>query len=110
MSKPRYSRDSIEIKNYQIKIYRHCGNEVRKVADCSVRLTIPPKIDKCTGENFPNNVKEIIEATLESELKVPPPNGGVEAVLKHYKPLTLQHPVGRPIVDDYSWTIEEVPL
>lgn len=104
----------MEIKNYQIKIYRHHDNEVRKVAGCSVKLTIPPKIDKCTGESFPNDVREVIEATLESELKLPPPNGGVEAILKHYKPLTPQHPVGGRIVQingvDYSWTVEEVPL
>jgi hypothetical protein len=97
---------SMEIKNYQIKIYRHYDNEVRQVADCSVKLTIPPKIEKCTGENLPNNVREAIEATLETELKLPPPNGGAEAILNHYKPLTPQHPVGGPIVDDYSWTIE----
>jgi hypothetical protein len=96
----------MKTKNYQIKIYLHYDNEVRKVADCSIKLTIPPKIEKCTGENFPDNVREAIEATLESELKHSPPNGGVEAVVKHYKPLTPQHPVGGRIVDDYSWTIE----
>jgi hypothetical protein len=96
----------MEIKNCQIRIYRHYDNEARKVADCSVRLTVPPKIDKCTGENFPDDIREIIEATLESELKLSPLNEGVEAILKHYKPLTPQHPVGGPIVDDYSWTIE----
>ncbi len=96
----------MEIKNYKIKIYRHYDDEVRKVADCSIKLTIPPKIEKCTGENFPDNVREHIEATLESELKLPPPSGGVDAVLKHYKPLTPQRPVVSPIVDDYSWTIE----
>jgi hypothetical protein len=38
----------MENKNYQIKI-NHYDNEVRKVADCSIKLTIPPKIDKYTG-------------------------------------------------------------
>jgi len=91
----------------QIKIYRYYGNEVTKVADCSLKLTIPPKIDECTGENFPHDVREKIEARLEDEMKLPPPNGGVEAILKRYKPITPQRPVGGRMVDDYSWTIEE---
>jgi len=96
----------MESKNYRIKIYRHYENEVIQVSECSLKLTIPPRIDKCTGENFPNDIREIIEARLEKEMKLPHPNGGVEAILRHYKPLTPQRPVVSPIADHYSWTIE----
>lgn len=118
----------MEIKNYQIKIYRHYDNGVRKVAECSVNFTtkityymydlernlsagyvIRTKIVNCKcveKDQMVNDVREVIEVTLENELNK---HKGINEILDQYKP-----PVGGSIVQingvDYSWTIEEVPL
>lgn len=97
----------MQIKKYRIKIYRHRDNEESLIVNCSVSLNDPPKIDKCAGEDaWFDEVRERIEKQLENDLK----HGGVEAILKHYKPRTPQRPVVKPIFDDCSWTIEEEPL
>lgn len=95
----------MQVKHYRIKIYHHHHNEESPVVNCLVSLNDPPKIDKSPGEDdWFDNVREKIEKQLETDLKQ-----GVEAILEHYKPLTPQRPVVKPIFDDCSWTIEEEP-
>lgn len=112
----------------KIIIYRYYDGEARIVAECSVNFStkisyytydvernlsagyvIRAKIVNCRSaeeDRMVNDVREVIEVTLESELNK---HKGINEVLGHYKP-----PVGGPIIHingvDYSWTIEEVPL
>jgi hypothetical protein len=119
----------MEIKNYQIKIYRHYDGKTDVVAECSINFSteivyyvydvggnlihsagyaIRAKIVRCRSVEevrMMDDVREVIEVILESELK----HGGIKGILDHYKP-----PGGGPIVQinsvDYSWTLEEAPL
>jgi len=91
-------------KHYKIKIYRHHNNEWQQVVECPVSLIDPPKIEKSAGEDaWFDERRDMIEKTLEADLRT----GGVEAVLKRYKPLNPQRPVVKAIFDDFSWTVEE---
>jgi len=106
-----------------IRIYRHYDGETHEVAECSIKFSskivyymydvernlsagyvIRANIINCrSGEEarMMDDVREVIEVILESELK----QVGIKGILDHYKPL-----VGGPIVRingvDYSWTIE----
>jgi len=116
----------MEIKNYRIKVYRHYDGKKDVVAECSVNFftgivyymydvagnlmhsagyVIRAKIVNCrsVGEDRTvDDVREVIEVTMESELNK---HAGINGILDRYKP-----PVGGPIVQingvDYSWTIE----
>lgn len=91
-------------KHYRIKIYRHRDNEWEQIMECSVSLTDSPKINKPAGEDrWFDERRDTIEKQLESDMKA----GGVDTLLRRYKPRTPQRPVGPEIFDDFSWTIEE---